>query len=434
MNKKMIALVAGSLLVAATSALAANKAETFSVSPMVSGITFDGKQHLQTAPVYGMRAGYNFTKRLGIEALFDYANTKSTLGAGKVDMFRYGGEFLYHMLPDNKFVPYLAAGYGGLNFKGATPMAATNKIKGVADYGVGAKYFFNDDIALRGDVRHLIYSFGKSLHAVEYGVGLYVPFGGAQPAPKPVEVAKPAPVEVVQPKAAPVVAAPLDSDGDGVIDSLDKCPNTPGGVPVQANGCPYDTDNDGVPNYLDKCGGTPAGVAVDSKGCPLDSDRDGVADYLDKCPGTPAGTKVDTNGCPVPVAAAQPKASAAAVKAAERFCNKPSVIKIQFDTNKADVKPQYESDLNVLGLFLKEFPASKGEIDGHTDNVGSKQLNQKLSQRRAESVKKYLVEKYKVTAERIEAKGFGFDKPVASNKTAKGKAQNRRIEANFTCE
>ena len=92
---------------------------------------------------------------------------------------------------------------------------------------------------------------------------------------------------------------PLDSDKDGVPDYLDKCPNTPAGIPVDNTGCPYDSDNDGVPDYLDKCPNTPEGVKVDKNGCPLDSDGDGVPDYLDKCPGTPSGTKVDQFGCEI---------------------------------------------------------------------------------------------------------------------------------------
>ncbi len=92
---------------------------------------------------------------------------------------------------------------------------------------------------------------------------------------------------------------PLDSDNDGVPDYLDKCPNTPAGVKVDRDGCPLDSDGDGVPDYLDKCANTPAGVKVDKNGCPLDSDGDGVPDYLDKCPNTPAGVKVDKDGCPL---------------------------------------------------------------------------------------------------------------------------------------
>ena len=90
-----------------------------------------------------------------------------------------------------------------------------------------------------------------------------------------------------------------DSDGDGVPDHKDKCPNTPKGVTVYSDGCPVDTDGDGVPDYLDKCPGTPKGTAVDAKGCPADSDGDGIPDSLDKCPGTPRGVMVGPDGCPI---------------------------------------------------------------------------------------------------------------------------------------
>ena len=91
---------------------------------------------------------------------------------------------------------------------------------------------------------------------------------------------------------------PLDSDGDGVPDYQDQCPNTPPGTPVEPNGCPVDSDGDGVPDALDKCPNTPRGVEVDASGCPLDSDGDGVPDSRDKCPGTPKGVEVDADGCP----------------------------------------------------------------------------------------------------------------------------------------
>ena len=93
---------------------------------------------------------------------------------------------------------------------------------------------------------------------------------------------------------------PLDSDGDGVPDNLDRCPNTPRGTPVDANGCPRDSDGDGVPDNLDRCPNTPANARpVDANGCPVDSEGDGVADYLDRCPNTAPGTRVDANGCPL---------------------------------------------------------------------------------------------------------------------------------------
>ena len=90
----------------------------------------------------------------------------------------------------------------------------------------------------------------------------------------------------------------FDTDGDGVIDSKDMCPNTPAGIKVDEFGCAIDSDNDGVADYLDKCPGTPKGVQVNADGCALDIDGDGVADYTDLCPGTPKGVSVDEYGCP----------------------------------------------------------------------------------------------------------------------------------------
>ena len=183
---------------------------------------------------------------------------------------------------------------------------------------------------------------------------------------------------------------------------------------------PVDTDKDGVADYLDNCLSTPAGAAVDGKGCPLDTDKDGVADYLDKCPTTPLGAAVDAKGC--------------TLETAKRFCDKPAVIAISFDTNKTDVKAMYYEELDKLGNFLKEYPNSKGTIEGHTDSDGSKQLNLKLSQARAENVRSYIIKKFGIEGSRVSAKGYGSAKPVASNKTAAGKAKNRRTEAVFTCQ
>ncbi|MDD2736145.1 MAG: OmpA family protein [Desulfuromonadaceae bacterium] len=205
--------------------------------------------------------------------------------------------------------------------------------------------------------------------------------------PRAVEKA-PAPAPV--PAPAPAPAPPADSDHDGVIDALDKCP------------------------------GTPAGVAVDGNGCPIDSDKDGVADYLDKCPGTPAGTAVNASGCPL--------------EAAKKFCDKPVVIPILFDFGKSEIKAKYYDELDTIGKFLKEFPNSKGTIDGHTDSVGGPKFNQKLSLARAEKIHSYLIKKFGIEGSRITAKGHGETKPVASNKDSAGRAKNRRIETAFSCE
>jgi len=206
---------------------------------------------------------------------------------------------------------------------------------------------------------------------------------------------------------------PLDSDKDGVPDYLDKCPDTPIGVAVDKDGCPLDSDKDGVPDYLDKCPGTPAGVAVDKDGCPLDSDKDGVPDYLDKCPGTPIGTPVDKDGCPI----LPQKVSIA--------------LRVEFDTGKADIKSKYHEEIGKVADFMKKYPTATGTIVGHTDNVGKAEMNQALSQRRAESVMSYLVQKFGIAPDRLSAKGYGLTQPIADNKTAEGRQKNRRVEAEF---
>ena len=198
-----------------------------------------------------------------------------------------------------------------------------------------------------------------------------------------------------------------DGDSDGVADHLDKCPGTPKDVKVDAVGCPIDSDGDGVADYLDKCPNTPKGVKVDAVGCPLDSDGDGVPDYLDKCPDTPKGLVVDETGC-VPAGFMV-------------------VGEVLFDTNKWNIKPEGQAELDKGVAFLLKNPQLKVEIQGHTDSTGAAAWNATLSQRRAESVMKYLVSKG-VPAAQLTAKGFGPANPVAPNDTKEGRAKNRRVD------
>lgn len=203
--------------------------------------------------------------------------------------------------------------------------------------------------------------------------------------------------------AAPV--KPKDSDCDGVPDNVDECPETPLRVMVDSKGCPLDTDRDGVPDYKDKCPDTPQGVKVDEKGCPLDTDRDGVPDYKDKCPGTPKGpkgSKVDSDGCWV-------------------------INEALFDFDRDEIKPQYCQVIDEVVAVLKNNPCLKIVIEGHTDNSGSKEYNEKLSQKRAEAVMRYLL-KMGIEKKRLSAVGYGFSRPAASNKTEAGRALNRRVK------
>lgn len=208
----------------------------------------------------------------------------------------------------------------------------------------------------------------------------------------------------------------MDTDGDGVFDGLDKCPKTPAGAKVDEKGCCLDSDMDGVPDGIDKCADTPKGAKVDKKGCPMDSDGDGVFDGLDKCPNTPKGAEIDETGCTVEV---------------KKFVDTGmlSSTKILFETSKAELKPECEAELDKIGGILVQVPDMKIEIAGHTDATGSEDFNEKLSQERAEAVMEYLTKKFpKLDAGNFTAKGYGESKPVADNDTAEGREKNRRVE------
>ena len=201
-----------------------------------------------------------------------------------------------------------------------------------------------------------------------------------------------------------VKGCPLDSDGDGVPDYIDQCLDTPKGVKVNEKGCPLDSDGDGVPDYLDQCSDTPKGAKVDTKGCPLDSDGDGVYDYLDKCPGTPKGAKVNEMGCWV-------------------------LEGVLFDTSKRDIKSPSFPVLDEAVDVLEKDPDLKLQIQGHTDSRGKSKYNQRLSEKRAEAVMDYMVKKG-IARERLSFIGYGSTRPVASNLTPEGQAKNRRVELN----
>jgi outer membrane protein OmpA-like peptidoglycan-associated protein len=224
------------------------------------------------------------------------------------------------------------------------------------------------------------------------------------------------------PKGQPVDAngcsdSQKDDDKDGVTNSADKCPGTPAGEQVDANGCSAsqrDSDGDGVNDAADACANTPKGVPVDSRGCPRDSDGDGVPDGTDKCPNTPNGQAVDESGCPI------------LFKRGER---RVVLQGVNFETGKADLTDSSKLVLQDVAQQLAASPEVRVEVQGHTDNVGARAYNQRLSEARAKTVEQYL-EANGVSPAQVSSKGYGMSKPVASNKTAAGKAKNRRVELN----
>ena len=179
----------------------------YSISPFVGGYTFEGNMDLKTQPVYGLRFGYDFTKHIGAELLFDYIATKYTrpVNEANTNVYNYRLEGLYHFMPEKRLVPFISVGAGGQSIDYSS--GSENKTRFVADYGAGLKYFITNSVAFRADVRHLL-AFGSTYNNLEYTVGLSILFGGAKPAPATV-IKEPEPetaTMVKQPEAAPAIA------------------------------------------------------------------------------------------------------------------------------------------------------------------------------------------------------------------------------------
>jgi outer membrane protein OmpA-like peptidoglycan-associated protein len=201
-----------------------------------------------------------------------------------------------------------------------------------------------------------------------------------------------------------------DADEDGIADKDDMCPNAKG--TKANNGCP-DTDGDGVVDKDDKCA-TVAGPAANG-GCPYkDTDKDGVLDKDDKC--IDKAGPASNNGCPEPVITDD------AMKQLDQFEKA-----ILFNSSKASFKSGVTETLDGIIKIMKEYPMAKFVIEGHTDNTGPEEFNLTLSEKRALAVRDYLV-KGGVDASRLEAGGFGEQYPIDSNKTRAGRANNRRVD------
>jgi outer membrane protein OmpA-like peptidoglycan-associated protein len=200
-----------------------------------------------------------------------------------------------------------------------------------------------------------------------------------------------------------------DKDGDGVVDIDDKCPDTKAGYKVNETGCPNDNDKDGIVNEEDRCPDE-AGIAS-LKGC-ADTDGDGVANIDDRCPAV-KGTLAN-KGCPE-----------IAPEVLQKITNIAS--KIFFETNSDVLKVASTHELDELVTILRNHENAILTIEGHTDSRGTDEYNMTLSQKRANAVRAYLIEKG-IAENRLKAMGFGETTPIASNTTKTGMAKNRRVE------
>ena len=255
--------------------------------------------------------------------------------------------------------------------------------------GIGKHWYLNDNVRLITEAT-AYHAFSDSYNDYSLKLGVAYVFG---------ELAH---------RAAPVIR---DADRDGIVDSLDNCPNTLTGSSVDTRGCSLDADRDGVADSIDQCLSSAYGAKVGADGCAeKDADKDGVMDSMDLCLNTPTGDKVNTSGCSVMVQ------EAIEVKLTALFANNSSVIQ-----NPDDVKFAEFADV------LKRYTKATGVIEGHTSVVGSASYNQMLSQKRADAVKALLTSRYGAPADRITTMGYGESQPINTANTPAAHRENRRI-------
>jgi len=192
--------------------------------------------------------------------------------------------------------------------------------------------------------------------------------------------------------------------GGRVINSYEDCVKALDGSTLI---CQNDSDGDGVTDDIDKCPDTPKGVAVDAEGCPLDTDGDGVPDHLDKCPQTPRGATVDEVGC----------------------MQQLILNNVEFVVNSSELTAGSKASLDQVADALRGRPDVKSmSVIGHTDSTGSDVYNQRLSERRAAAVADYL--RRSGTSNRFISSGRGESQPISDNESEEGRARNRRVELN----
>jgi OOP family OmpA-OmpF porin len=350
---------------------------------------------------------------------YDYTAHNNTNTGGKRYPNELGAELegalnIHPLSDDHFFQPFLTAGINGGYY--------TNKFGGNFPLGIGFQFNLNSQIYFLLQTQYR-FSLSKDVfpNNLYHSLGIAVNISKEKP-PKPVEI--------------PIVEV-KDRDGDGIVDSLDACPDQAG--PAALQGCP-DRDGDGIADKDDKCPDV-AGLAK-YQGCPIpDTDKDGINDEEDKCPDVPGVARYQ--GCPIPdtdkdgVNDEEDKCPNEPGPASNFGCPVIDVVIVEkvnkaaknifFATGSAKLLAKSYASLNDVAQVLKDNPSFKIDIEGHTDSTGTHEKNMILSDSRAASVAEYL-KANGVEESRMTSKGYGPDVPLAPNKTAAGRAKNRRVE------
>jgi outer membrane protein OmpA-like peptidoglycan-associated protein len=389
----------------------------------------DQAHAVDDAPGLGLSLDWWVHKWIAPELEIKWIPTTSKDGRTKFNFIGYRLNGVIRFNHESSSFPFVLAGLGGFTGLSDNTAVVGNNTTFEIHVGIGYRLDLGGDWGLRVEGRAIITpDVGLTPLDAELWIGIAHMFGKSQPPP-------------------PVV----DSDGDGIPDDQDACPHEAG--PAERKGCPvHDRDKDGIADEDDKCPDEPAGDKPDPKmpgcpirdkdgdgivdsedpcpdeapgdhpdpkkpGCPIhDRDHDGIPDEVDKCPDEPETVNgyQDADGCPdtVPVAVA-------------KFTG--TIKGITFETGSAVIAKSSNAVLDEAAKVLKEYDTVKLEISGHTDDTGTHDANMKLSQDRADAVKKYLVDKG-IADDRLKAVGYGPEKPVDPAKTATARSKNRRVE------
>ncbi len=350
--------VCGAALSTATLATA-QQSSGFTIAPGIEYHMLDRDLPLDNPLLGSIGLGYKTSTPWGFELAYLAGSTDQTTGNDDVDLETYRLDALYHFANRDGVQPYLLFGAGKQVFDYGNVDIENDMV----NVGGGLKVAITDMLSFRPELR-LVNDLERELTHFTVGLGLNFMLGGSSAAPK--------------------TAAPSDSDGDGVPDSRDRCPGTPAGTPVDANGCEL----------------------------VMDADGDGVPDAQDQCPGTSAGAKVDEKGCYIVITEVREQQ-----------------LRVNFANNSIEVTPDSYGEIESIAQFMREYPLTKVVLEGHTDDRGAEAYNQQLSEKRAAAVAKVLIERFGIDKARVSSRGYGESSPLVSNDTAENRALNRRVTA-----
>ena len=357
-------LITAALIGLAPHAMASDEASGITLTPGIGMSIFDGQRGIDKGPHVNFGLGYRFDSPWAAEINYTTIDTDIKLTNAEVEGPQWRVDSLYNLQSNSNIKPFLSFGVG-------TVKLGANDKETQLNIGMGVKYLFSSNSALRADVK--MFRSNDQEHALDAGltIGYQYTLGSAGRA-----------VSMSAPMPAPMPVVDPDTDDDGVNDASDRCSNTP------------------------------AGVSVGARGCTLDSDSDGVADHSDSCPSTFPPALVDKNGC---------------YRVLKKSVN--IELNVQFDFDSSRSLTAHAIEVRKVADFMGQYPSTSVVIEGHTDSKGNDGYNQRLSEARATTIANLLVEEFRVDATRVSSMGYGESKPKVSNDTEAGRQRNRRAVA-----